>query len=68
MSLGLLLILLLPFRQSRASGSFFVGIRTLLSNRSWMSFLAMVFIGGVGMATVNNYLFLFLFPVCFQFF
>jgi len=58
--LGLFVIVQIPFRQSRSLGSFFGGMRTLFANQAWMLFLVMVFIGGVGMATVNNYLFLYM--------
>ncbi len=52
---GLLVILLLPFRQSHSNGSFLGGMRLLFSHRAWMLFLLMVFIAGAGMATYNNY-------------
>ena len=52
---GLLVIILLPFRQSHSSGSFSGGMRSLFANRPWMLFLVMAFIAGAGMATYNNY-------------
>ena len=52
---GLLVILLLPFRQSHSNGSFLGGMRLLFSHRAWMLFLLMVLIAGAGMATYNNY-------------
>jgi MFS transporter, PPP family, 3-phenylpropionic acid transporter len=57
---GLLVLLWIPFRQSHAGGSFRGGLRGLFGNRAWMLFLAMVFIAGTGMATVNNYLFVYM--------
>jgi PPP family 3-phenylpropionic acid transporter len=33
------------------------GMRTLLANRRWVLFLALAFVGGVGFASVNTYLF-----------
>ncbi len=57
---GLLLITQIPFHQSRSGGSFRGGMRTLLSNRPWMLFLVMVFIAGIGNATINNYLFVYM--------
>jgi MFS family permease len=57
---GLLIVIPIPFRQSRSSGSFLGGMRNLFANRPWMLFLVMVFIGGVGMATINNYLFIYM--------
>lgn len=35
------------------------GIKTILTNPRWLSFLAMVLVAGMGMATINNYLFLY---------
>jgi PPP family 3-phenylpropionic acid transporter len=57
---GLLLITQIPFRQSRSNGSFRGGMRVLLANRPWMLFLVMVFIAGIGNATINNYLFVYM--------
>lgn len=57
---GLLVITQIPFRQSSSSGSFRGGVRVLLANQPWMLFLVMVFIAGIGMATINNYLFLYM--------
>jgi PPP family 3-phenylpropionic acid transporter len=36
------------------------GIRTLLANRRWMLFLGLGFVGGMGIASVNNYLSLYM--------
>ncbi len=57
---GLLVIIRIPFRQSRSNGSFRGGMRLLFANQSWMLFLVMVFIAGIGNATINNYLFLYM--------
>ena len=57
---SLLVITRIPFRQGHSNGSFRGGMRLLFANRSWMLFLLMVFIAGVGMATINNYLFVYL--------
>jgi len=57
---GLLTITQIPFRQSASNGSFRGGLRVLFANQSWMLFLAMVFIAGIGMATINNYLFVYM--------
>jgi PPP family 3-phenylpropionic acid transporter len=63
-ALGMLLALLvavnLPFHQERSGVSFWHGMRGLLKNRSWMLFLAMVFISGAGLSTMYNYLFIFM--------
>ena len=57
---GLLVLTRIPFRQSRSSGSFRGGMRVLFANQAWVLFLVMVFIAGVGMATINNYLFVYM--------
>jgi PPP family 3-phenylpropionic acid transporter len=57
---GLLIVTRIPFRQSHSSGSFGGGIRLLLGNQPWMFFLVMVFIAGTGMATISNYLFVYM--------
>jgi len=57
---GLLIMIQIPFRQSRSAGSFRGGMRVLFANRPWMLFLVMVFIAGIGMATINNYLFVYM--------
>jgi MFS transporter, PPP family, 3-phenylpropionic acid transporter len=57
---GFLIITQIPFRQSRSSGSFWSGMRVLFANRPWMLFLIMVFIAGIGNATINNYLFVYM--------
>jgi MFS transporter, PPP family, 3-phenylpropionic acid transporter len=57
---GLLVITRIPFRQSRSTGSFRGGMRVLFANQPWVLFLVMVFIAGIGMATINNYLFVYM--------
>ena len=57
---GFLIITQIPFRQSRSNGSFRSGMRVLFANRPWMLFLVMVFIAGIGNATINNYLFVYM--------
>ena len=57
---GLLVITRIPFRQAASRGSFRGGMRVLFANQSWMLFLVMVFIAGIGMATINNYLFVYM--------
>jgi MFS transporter, PPP family, 3-phenylpropionic acid transporter len=57
---GLLIITQIPFRQSHSNGSFRGGLRVLFANQPWMLFLVMVFIAGIGMATINNYLFVYM--------
>jgi MFS transporter, PPP family, 3-phenylpropionic acid transporter len=57
---GLLVITRIPFRQGHSDGSFRGGMRHLFANQPWMLFLVMVFIAGIGMATINNYLFVYM--------
>jgi PPP family 3-phenylpropionic acid transporter len=57
---GLLVIIPIPFRQGHSGGSFRGEMRSLFANQPWMLFLVMVFIAGIGMATINNYLFVYL--------
>jgi PPP family 3-phenylpropionic acid transporter len=60
--MGATLIVSLWFAFPRASQSvpFAEGMRTLLRNRRWMFFLAMVFLCGIGTSTVSSYLFVFM--------
>lgn len=58
--LSLLVLAPVPFRQSHSSGSYFSGVRVLFANQGWMLFLVMVFIAGIGMATINNYFFIYM--------
>ncbi len=57
---GFLIVTQIPFRQSRSNSSFRGGMRVLFANRPWMLFLVMVFIAGIGNATINNYLFVYM--------
>jgi PPP family 3-phenylpropionic acid transporter len=47
-------------REPRGSGSFWSGVRRLLSDRRWFLFLAVVFVSGAGGAVVSNFLFLYM--------
>ena len=57
---GFLIITQIPFRLSQSTGSFRGGMRGLLTNPAWMLFLVMAFIAGIGLATINNYLFVYM--------
>jgi MFS transporter, PPP family, 3-phenylpropionic acid transporter len=57
---GILVVTQIPFRQNASSGSFRGGLRLLFANRRWMLFLGMVFTSGIGMATINTYLFVYM--------
>lgn len=56
----LLTVSRLPVSQADIRTHFWQGLRALVANRQWVVFLAVVFTGGVGMAFVHNYLFLYL--------
>jgi PPP family 3-phenylpropionic acid transporter len=59
--LGSLLVMTrIPFRQGQSNGSFRGGIRKLFADQSWMLFLAMVLIAGIGMAAISSYLFVYM--------
>jgi len=60
MAVALLVAVNIPFHQERAGVSFWHGMRTMLLNRRWMVFLTMVFISGAGLATMYNYLFIYM--------
>jgi MFS family permease len=60
MFVGLLIVQKIPFRQASVQVPFWRGARTLLSNRSWLLFLFLVFVGGAGQAVVHNFLFLYM--------
>jgi PPP family 3-phenylpropionic acid transporter len=60
MCAGFLTAGLLPIASRVRQVSFWNGVHTLLSDRRWLIFLAIVFLGGAGMAVINNYLFLYL--------
>ncbi len=47
----------LTFQRTRERVSVRQGFRVLLSNRRWLIFLMTVFLAGMGMSTVNTYLF-----------
>ena len=56
--LGVLVIQPIPFRRVKGSFTFWRGARTLLSNRAWLAFLFLAFVGGMGQAVIHNFLFL----------
>jgi PPP family 3-phenylpropionic acid transporter len=63
-AVGMILTLLvsqgLVFNKVEKQVSFWSGIGALLANRRWVLFLGMVFICGVGMASINTYQFVYL--------
>jgi len=60
MFVGLLIVQKIPFRQANIQVPFWRGARTLLSNRSWLLFLFLVFVGGSGQSVIHNFLFLYM--------
>ena len=63
-AIGLFLALIasqqMHFLARKAEGSFGDSLRQLMTNRKWMVFLLVVFIGGSGNAIISNYLFVYL--------
>lgn len=57
MTLAWLISYKLTFGQTRERVSVRRGLRALLMNRRWLIFLVTIFIAGMGMSTVNTYLF-----------
>jgi len=61
---GLFLALLasqqMHFHARKAEGSFWSGMRALFTNRKWVIFLFVVFIGGTGNSIISSYLFVYL--------
>jgi len=60
MLIGLGIVQKIPFQQINAQAYFWRGARTLLSNRSGLLFLFLMFAGGAGLAIIHNYLFLYM--------
>ncbi|MCG2787187.1 MAG: MFS transporter [Anaerolineae bacterium] len=60
MSGALLLALGLHFPAQQTSTPFKAGMKSLLSSKNWMFFLLMVLLAGIGMATINSYLFVYM--------
>jgi MFS transporter, PPP family, 3-phenylpropionic acid transporter len=58
MGFALLAALAFHFPAGQVVVQFKAGMRSLLTSRRWMSFLLMVLLCGIGMATVNSYLFI----------
>ena len=57
---GLLIVQKIPFRQTSEQVPFWRGAQTLLSNRAWLLFLFLVFVGGAGGTVIHSYLFLYM--------
>jgi len=57
---GLVVAWFLPIRETAAQQSFWSSMRLFAGNRQWLLFLAVVFIGGICMAIISNFLFLYM--------
>jgi PPP family 3-phenylpropionic acid transporter len=60
MTLALLFGQGLVFGKAKVASSFRSGMRTILTDRRWVLFLVMMFINGIGMASINTYLFVYM--------
>jgi len=60
MSCGLFIAWLLPIRQTLSRSPFRRSLILIAGNGQWVLFLAVVFIGGMCLATISNYLFLYM--------
>lgn len=58
MTLTLLTTLRLPISQSSIGEQFWRGLRLLVNDGRWFSFLIIAFTGGIGLSITHNYLFL----------
>jgi len=57
---GLLVTFGLPITQSSLGSSFWSGLRSMAANRRWLIFLAVMFVGGMGTATIHSFFFLYM--------
>jgi PPP family 3-phenylpropionic acid transporter len=57
---GLVVAWYLPIRETSAQQPFWNGMRLIIGNRQWLLFLAVVFIGGMCLAIIGNFLFLYM--------
>jgi PPP family 3-phenylpropionic acid transporter len=57
---GLMIVQKIPFQPGYLKVPFWQGARALLSNRAWLLFLFLVFVGGAGQSTIGNFLFLYM--------
>lgn len=57
---GLVIVQKIPIQQGYLKVPFWQGARALLSNRAWLLFLFLVFVGGAGQSTIGNFLFLYM--------
>lgn len=60
MFIGLLIACCLPITRASIGRAFWSGFHLLMGNRSWLLFLTIIFLSGVGSSLVHNYLFLYM--------
>ena len=60
MVLCLVVIAYLPVTRASGNQKFWQGLRLLLVNRQWVMFLLIVFLGGMTLSIISNFLFLYL--------
>lgn len=60
MSVGLLVAFALPMHSASAAQPFWVGLNTLIRNNQWLLFLSVVFVSGMCMGMLSNFLFVFM--------
>lgn len=58
--IGLFVAWLMPIRGSSVRQPFWSGIRLIIGDRQWLAFLLVVYIGGMCLAIIGNYLFLYM--------
>lgn len=60
MTIPLLISVKLPIQQAQIKNNFWRSVGVLLKNREWILFLTMIFLVGMGISIVNNFLFLYM--------
>lgn len=56
--LGLLVVNQLPIKSAGLGNGFRRGLKTLSTNRRWLAFLGLVFVGGISLSGVSSFLFI----------
>ncbi len=57
---GLIVLNKLPVQSSGLTSNFWAGLRAFSLDRRWLSFLALVFMGGISLSAVSSFLFLYM--------
>jgi len=66
MAVGLLVVLRLPIHPGQIGVPFWQGVRQLLANRLWFTFLGTILLSGIISTILNNFLFLYLEEIGFS--